>query len=263
MQADETVKNSPSEDAYRAQDIRHILEQITAPIKAVVSHVEDLKRGKVPQNKIQGKLSYISKLSKISLKYAENFEKALEFDSQQVVPRRERLYDLRDYLIGFAREYQPLIRNKLIHINITKETPSNINLYVDKDLFSRAISNIIDNIVKYSFSPEERERLGFNAKPHSTEDIESVLITAKEEGDVVTISFSSLGLEILEDEREKIFNKGFRGQKARERFNVGTGIGLYIAKEIIELHGGKLELIPQPNKYNTVFKITVPRGEAA
>lgn len=253
--------NKNARDEQRLKDMRNAVEQITAPVKSLVGHIEDLIRGKIPQRKIHAQLNYIKKLSLMSLKYAANFERILEFDAHQVFFKKERLFDLRDYLIGLAREYWPLVKSKCISINVTRETADGIDIYVDKDLFNHALSNIIDNAVKYSFFPEEREHLGFQGKPSSPDDQENILITAVEEGDSVVLTISSFGLEILDEEKEKIFDRGFRGVKAEERYRVGSGSGLYIAKEIIELHGGKLELVSHTPRYNTVFKITLPKGE--
>lgn len=245
------------------KDFRNLIEQVTAPVKSIVGYAEDILKGKVPKEKIREKLSYINKLSKVSLKYASNFEKLLELDSLQFNLNKEKLYDLRDYLIGISIEYQPLIKTKCIFIRVTNQTVSNITLYVDKELFYRAVSNIVDNTIKYSFFPEERLKLGFQAKSDYYEDNENVLITATEGNDSVIITISSYGLEILEEERDKIFDRGYRGLKAKERYPVGAGIGLYIAKKIIELHNGKIELVTHTPKYNTIFKIILPKEEVA
>jgi signal transduction histidine kinase len=245
----------------RMKDIRNVIEQVTAPIKSLEGHTEEILKGRIRKEKILGKIANMNKLSKISLKYAANFEKLLELDSQQVNLKKEKLFDLRDYLIGISIEYQPLTRRKCISIRVNDQTPNNVNLYADKELFYHAIANIIDNAVKYSFFPEERDKIGLQAKPHNYEDKENVLIEAKEENNSVIITISSYGLEILEEERDRIFDKEFRGVKAKERFIVGAGIGLYIARKILELHKGKIELVPNTPKYNTVFKITLPKEE--
>ncbi len=239
--------------------LQYIIEQVKAPIESVVGKAEDIIKRESPNDRIRKKLIHIVNLSKVSLAYATNFKMCLEFDSQKIHPRKEKLYDLRKYLINISMEYLSLIRTKCIHIRVSNQTPNNIGLYVDEGLFHRAVSIMVDNAVKYSFSPEERKQFGLRAKPPSPEDRENVLIAANEKKDSVIITISSFGLEILEHEKDKIFDKEFRGAKARERYPVGTGIGLYIAKKIIELHNGKLELVPQAHKYNTVFRITLPK----
>jgi signal transduction histidine kinase len=243
----------------RLKYLRNVIDQITAPIKSSLGTIEDILKGKVRQPKYLGSLRHIKKLSQISLKYGTNFEKMLLFDSQELVLKQEILYDLRDYLIGISKEYQPLISKKCISIRVTDQTPDSLDIYVDKEQFQWAIANIIDNTVKYSFDPEERQEYGFQSKPSSNESIENVLITAKEDENQINITISSLGLEILDGEKNKIFNREFRGVKAKERYPVGMGIGLFIAKEIIEAHNGTLTLDSFPGKYRTVFRIVLPK----
>lgn len=252
-------KKDESKTENLLKSLRYIIEQVKAPIESVVGNAEDIIKRDSPKERIHKKLIHIVNLSKVSLEYATNFKMCLEFDSQQIHPRREKLHDLREYLINIAMEYLSLIRTKCIHIRVTNQTPSNIDINVDKGLFRRAIAIMVDNAVKYSFSPEERKQFRLQAKPSSPEDKVNVLITAHEKNDSVVITISSFGLEILEHEKGKIFDQEFRGVKARERYPVGTGIGLYIAKKIIELHNGELELVPQAYKYNTVFRITLPK----
>lgn len=241
-------------------EVRNVIHQLTAPIKSLIGYSESLLKKDVPRPKLIAELARINRLSKMSLTYANNFEKFLEIDSNGMRISKEKILDLRDYLIGITMEYRMLVRNKFITIHVTQRTPSTIDLHVDKTLFRHVIAVILDNAVKYSFSPEERQALGFQVKPHSREDLENVLITADEDHDCVLVTVSSCGLEIMEDEKDKIFYREFRGVRARERLQIGTGIGLYIARKIIESHNGKIELVSNTPKYNTVLQIILPKN---
>lgn len=245
----------------RLKYMQNVIGQIIAPIKSSLGPIEEVLKGKVRQDKYLRNLHQIKKLSLMSLNYASNFEKKLELDSQEIKPNREVLYDLRDYLIGISMEYQPLIKKKCISIRVTNQTPNTINVFVDKDLFQRAIGNIVDNTVKYSFDPEERRKYGFQKKPSSNESIENVLITAKENEDKIIITISSLGLEIKGDEKEKIFDNEFRGSIAKERLPKATGIGLYISQKIVESHEGVISLEDTEEKYQTVIRLELPKIE--
>jgi signal transduction histidine kinase len=129
---------------------------------------------------------------------------------------------------------------------------------VDRDLFHVVILNIIDNSVKYSFDPEDRLKHGLSYKPASIESKENVLITAEEDEESVSITVSSYGVGITEEEKSKIFDRKFRGVHAPDRAK-GTGIGLYLAKEITKMHNGTVELVSGTPRHNTVFKITLPK----
>ncbi len=243
----------------RLEDMRSVLHQVIAPLNALVSHSDNVAEGITPRHKIPEKLNYINFLSKLSANYARNFQRILDLETGKITLYRETISNLRIYLIGIAIDFQPMIQRKCIHIHITPETPDGISLEVDKDLFDHVITNLVDNAVKYSFYPEERQKIGLAKKPRSPQDKENVLISAEIRNDNVAITISSWGMEISESEREKIFDREFRGEKALDRSPTGTGIGLYLAQEIIKLHGGWIDLLPGSQKYNTIFEINLPR----
>ena len=249
----------------RMRDTRNMIAQVISPISALISSTRSFARNPLPEEpppeKVSDTLKYINALSIVANQYITNFEKLLDIDTQSLRLHREKIPDLRKYLIDTARLYVPLSRKKFIHINVTHETPDNIQLEVDKDLFDVVILNIIDNAVKYSFDPEERLKHGLQAKPASMEDRENVLVTAEKEENSIAITISSYGIEIPESERKRIFDRDFRGTYALREGGKGSGIGLYLAKEIIEKHRGTIESIPKTSPYNTVFKITLPKRE--
>jgi len=249
----------------RMRDIRNIISQVISPISALISSTDKSMPGNAEAEKktsenLFEKLSYVNALSRIAAQYVRNFEILLDIDTRKMKPKREKIPDLRKYLIDFARIYTPLIRRKCIHINVTEKTPSGISLEVDMDLFKIVISNILDNAVKYSFDPEDRPAYGLQEKPADMEDIENILITAQGNKENVFITASSCGIEITEAEKGKIFDREFRGFNAPDR-GKGAGIGLYLAKEIIEMHDGTIRLVPGTPYHNAKFEIKLPKKE--
>jgi len=247
----------------RMRDIRNIIDQVISPISESISATEKSIHGKnaienTTKEELFDKLWYVNALSKIATHYVKNFEILLDIDTGKIKPRKSIIPDLRLYLIGFARIYTPLIRPKCIHINVTKDTTSDISIEVDKDLFEVVVLNMLDNAVKYSFDPEDRLLNGLQPKPVGMEDKENIQITAEADEHAVTITISSYGIEIKKSEKVKTFDREFRGVDALDR-SKGTGIGLYLAKEIIGMHDGSIEIIPGTPKFNTVFKITLPK----
>jgi signal transduction histidine kinase len=96
-------------------------------------------------------------------------------------------------------------------------------------LLSLALRQLIDNALKYS-------------PPASPIDVVADL-----EGDRVVIRVRDRGPGIPERERERIFDKFYRPLAVRERVP-GTGLGLYIAREILRTHGGDLWIESEPGE---------------
>ncbi len=107
-----------------------------------------------------------------------------------------------------------------------------INLFVDYDslpeikidpaLMKMVFENLLSNSIKY------------------TPDGESIKISIKKEGEDVLIKVSDRGCGVPEEEQPKIFTKLFRADNVKKIESVGTGLGLYIVKAVIEKSGGEI-----------------------
>ena len=122
---------------------------------------------------------------------------------------------------------------------IPQISPNAPSLRVDAQLLSQAISNLLSNAIKYS--PPETE----------------VIISAELHHAGVTISVRDQGFGIPEELRERIFEKFYRLQRDATSGIVGTGLGLPLVKEIVELHGGQITVESAPSA-GSAFIITLP-----
>ncbi|MCI0471424.1 MAG: hypothetical protein L0Y73_07195, partial [Candidatus Aminicenantes bacterium] len=103
----------------RMSDVRNIIDQIVNPMsEAITATGMFIPRGaaadiqKLPE--LIEKLRYINALSRITVQYARNFETLLDIDTGNLALKKEKISDLRGYLIEYARLYTPLIRPKCI-----------------------------------------------------------------------------------------------------------------------------------------------------
>ncbi|MCX6755335.1 MAG: HAMP domain-containing sensor histidine kinase [Candidatus Nomurabacteria bacterium] len=93
----------------------------------------------------------------------------------------------------------------------------------DKEKIRVVLQNLIENAIKYS---------NYHGK---------IFVSIKvNEDDFVEVSVKDSGIGISEDSKGKIFEKFYRTDKAQKKEAMGSGIGLYTSKKIIETHGGKV-----------------------
>jgi len=121
---------------------------------------------------------------------------------------------------------------------IRVSAPQHLMVDVDAELFSLALKQLIENAARYS--PPQAE----------------ILIEVRNDPPVASFSVRDHGQGIKSGERERIFERYHRGSAGR-RTNDGTGMGLAIAKAIVESHGGKIWAENDPDG-GARFTILVP-----
>lgn len=158
----------------------------------------------------------------------------------------ELIEDMGGLLIGCARDFQGIARErnlKRVHVFSDQISLMNGRLLLNKDPFKQAIGNILDNAVKYS-------------KPNTEITIEG---TVQDNNSIIRIT--NYGIQLPQNEIDNIFIDGYRTSEARKCYSAGTGIGLTVAREIIELHHGTLTAQPSTKTllgWQTVFTINLP-----
>ncbi|MEK7164684.1 MAG: HAMP domain-containing sensor histidine kinase [Patescibacteria group bacterium] len=131
------------------------------------------------------------------------------------------------------------------NIKLIKNLPPTLpTLPVDEERFKLALENIIGNAVKYTSANGQ------------------VAVTAVATADKLTISVADTGIGIAPADQKRLFDKFFRANNALKHDTEGTGLGLYIARNIIEAHHGTITFNSAVNQ-GTTFIITLPLTERA
>lgn len=115
-------------------------------------------------------------------------------------------------------------RQKNQHVNCLFDTDARVMAVIDKDRIEQVILNILSNSIKYT---DEGGRI----------DID--VVTAEDQARIIV---RDNGIGMAESEIPRVFERFYRVDKARSRAMGGTGLGLSIAKQIVEEHGGTIEM---------------------
>lgn len=120
----------------------------------------------------------------------------------------------------------------------TEDLPS---LRADRERVLQVIMNILSNAIKY------------------TPDGGNIVMSAGADQERVWLEVADNGIGIPPEDRERIFERFYRVDKARSRESGGTGLGLSIAQEIIHQHEGSLTLVDRPGP-GTTLRMELKRG---
>ena len=137
---------------------------------------------------------------------------------------------------------EPTTRNHRVELDIEKELPG---VRVDERAVSEVVYTLIDNAAKYS--------------PKGS----TIRMTARRSGDeLIEMSVADEGPGIPVNLRDRVFDKFFRATRdVRSRQATGTGMGLAIAKGIVEAHDGKIWIEPGREGKGTCVLFTLPIGD--
>lgn len=123
------------------------------------------------------------------------------------------------------------------------DAPDGVGVAADRLVLREAITNIVDNAIKYS--------------PKAS----TIEIRLHGEGNQALLTVADEGPGIAAEYRERIFDRFFRLDEARSRDSGGTGLGLAIAKWAVEVNGGRISVGAGLTK-GSVFRIVLPIGTA-
>jgi signal transduction histidine kinase len=160
---------------------------------------------------------------------------------------------LPELMIGISRDFQgPAAAKKIRRMHVDTESfvamNGRLSVIITEDLFRHAVGNLLDNAVKYSYAGTDIE------------------VNGRIEGDLAMIDVTNTGVQLKNEDVERIFEYGVRVTANHGLHAPGTGIGLFVARDYIELNGGTVtarpsirgKLVGETRHYRTTFTITLP-----
>ncbi|TWT09263.1 cell wall metabolism sensor histidine kinase WalK [Planomicrobium sp. CPCC 101079] len=153
---------------------------------------------------------------------------------------RKKAVSLDDLFRSVINLVRPVFDEKQISLAVHCDT--DITAFIDRERFQQVLLNILDNARKYS------------------KEGTKVILQGKQDKAHITISVHDEGEGIQEADIPFVFDRLYRVDKSRSRQLGGSGLGLAIAKEIVELHGGHIN-IQSGHGEGTTVDILLERGD--
>lgn len=148
------------------------------------------------------------------------------------------IVDLKEFVESAVDEQRAVAEKKGIDLGFTPKG-ENFNASIDRGKFKQVVTNLIDNALKYT--------------PKG-----SINVSLGRTGGLLRISVADTGVGVPKDEIDSLFGQFKRATNANNVNVMGTGLGLYIAKEIVQAHKGKIWVESEGEGKGSTFIIEVP-----
>jgi signal transduction histidine kinase len=155
-------------------------------------------------------------------------------------------FDAADILRDVGELYEPLAEEKGLALKV--DAPAVAPIHGNRELISQALSNLIDNAIKYA-KPNGPVNGEVNGAPAE------IILKADNEGDRIMLSVADRGPGIPEADRGRVVERFVRLEQSRSE--PGSGLGLSLASAVARLHGGELKL--EDNHPGLRSTIALPR----
>ena len=232
----EMAANLKSYDTMRSSFLANVSHELRTPMTSIGGFVDGLLDGTIPKSKETYYLRIISSEVGRLTRLVKSMLNLAKIEAGELEPNKIT-FSAVEPIVDTLTTFEPRIEEK--NIEIQGLDVGRVTLYADIDLIHQVTYNLIENAIKF-VDKGGYIRFGFEVGEEETS---------------VTIRNSGEGL--AEDELPLVFDRFYKTDKSRGIHAQGLGLGLNIARSIIEIHGGKIMVKSIKGEY-TEFTFTIP-----
>jgi signal transduction histidine kinase len=218
-------------ERLKTELITNVSHDLRTPLTSIISYTELLKNPNLSEEERDSYVQIVDRKSQRLKILIDDLFEASKMASGNIDLVKQKV-DIAQLLQQALAEYNEAISQSSLQFRVT-HSDEPVYAVVDGQKMWRVFENLIGNILKYSL---ENTR---------------VYLSVKKTGDQVLISFKNVTKYELSENTDELFERFKRGDSSRH--TEGSGLGLTIAKSIVELHGGRLEIEVDGD----LFKVTI------
>jgi len=229
-------------DELKTAFFANISHEIRTPLTLSLAPLESLLAGE--KGELKGEQTeYLSLMRRNMLRLLNLVNNLLDFSKldagkMKLKIREENIGKLAKYMVGSVESWAEG-RGIDITCVVDKNLPT---IYLDREKMEKVFLNLLSNAIKFT---EKGGRIKVRVDKHDSQ---------------VDVSISDTGIGIPEDAKEKIFDRFAQVDGSASRRYEGTGIGLALVKEFVQLHGGKVWVDSKLGEGST-FTFEIPLGK--
>lgn len=242
------VVSAPSDDfqSFDATLVSNFTHQIVNPLNGVVGTLDNIIDGTIAKDKSERKLRACRAQLQVAIELVRNLAYLSELSTQEGrdgLGRKAVDVSLPKVIVESMQTLQGSAQHRNIDVHLDGQDIQYV-VRGHKDLLRQVFLNLIENGIKYG-SNDSRIVIDSHIQKKS---------------DQLIVRVESTGTFVPADERERIFERGVRGSGGRDRLASGSGIGLFICRQILALYGASIACESSESGPTTVFMIRFPHG---
>ena len=209
-------------DQMKSEFLSIASHQLRAPITAVrgyASNINEGEYGPVPAH-LKEPLQTVQESARLMANSIEDYLNISRIE-QNRMKYEKSTFDLADLAKKVVNELAPVAEKR--KLTLTVNAPEDLNIFADIGKVKQVITNLVDNAIKYT------------EKGGVTVSVETVDKKAR-------ITISDTGIGIAKEDIDGLFEKFKRARGANKVNTTGTGLGLYVAKQLTEGNGGTIRI---------------------
>ncbi len=242
MEQAKTLEAEKKSSKVKDEFLSNLSHELNTPLSIVYGYSEMLAKSSGNQDKTALYSKNILENSKILTNYLSDLILVTDIESKLQIQKSS--VNLQEMLSSIVEDLRPEMIERKIHCDL--RLLENVELLCDPSLFRKAMTAIIKNAVVYN-------------KPEGSFVVEmNVGVLGENSGrQNNSIRIADTGIGISKENLGRIFEKFFRADSSLTYKVSGVGVGLFIARRIIELHGGSIEVKVEPGQ-GSEFTVRLP-----
>jgi len=234
------VKKKSELEELKSRFFANLSHEFRTPLMLIKGPLEQLKIGRGSNDYSES----VAMIERNSNRLKELIDQLLELSQLEkaAIPLRAKQENIINILKGLVSSFESLTKQKSISLRFERDSDS-IICWIDRDKFEKIINNLLSNAVKFT--------------PVGGDVTVEVKQSLQQEKQIAEIKISDNGVGISRDKLDKIFDRFFQVDDSTQRTYGGSGIGLALVKEFVDLHKWEI-FVESESEKGTEFILHIP-----